>query len=178
MVVNKNKHFFPPIFSRIFKGCWLHFRVKFQFISIFSSAILCLLFILMTPSICFNFFFVFVLQMNGFDDLHSGVNNPPLPPQPPGVPAAPPKQDYKLLADPFLVKAPQKIYRYNGIIPNEASAPPVILKDPRNMKAIRIRVRLDPMELIVPRYNSSYCSPNYYTAISNYPKHGKKSSNR
>lgn len=62
-----------------------------------------------------------------------------------------PIQDYKLIIDPFLVKAPQKIYRYNGIVPNDVTYPPVILKDPRNAKAIRLRVRLDPIELAVPR---------------------------
>lgn len=60
-------------------------------------------------------------------------------------------QDFKLIVDPFLVKAPQKIYRYNGIVPNDPNYPQVILKDPRNAKAIRLRVRLDPIELSVPR---------------------------
>lgn len=62
-----------------------------------------------------------------------------------------PQQDYKLIIDPFLVKAPQKIYRYNGIVPNDPNFPPVIPKDPRNAKKICLRVRLDPVELIVPR---------------------------
>lgn len=62
-----------------------------------------------------------------------------------------PIQDYKLIVDPFLMKASQKIYRYNGIVPNDPNYPPVILKDPRNAKAIRLRVRLDPIELPVPR---------------------------
>lgn len=62
-----------------------------------------------------------------------------------------PVQDYKLIVDPFLVKASQKLYRYNGIVPNELNYPPVILKDPRNAKAIRLRVRHDPIELPVPR---------------------------
>lgn len=61
-----------------------------------------------------------------------------------------PIQDYKLMVDPFLVKAPQKIYRYNGIV-NDPNFPQVVLKDPRNAKAIRLRVRLDPIELPVPR---------------------------
>lgn len=62
-----------------------------------------------------------------------------------------PIQDYKLIVDPFLVKAPQKIYRYNGIVPNDPNYPQLILKDPRNSKAIRLRVRHDPIELPVPR---------------------------
>lgn len=62
-----------------------------------------------------------------------------------------PLQDYKLIIDPFLVKAPQKIYRYNGIVPNDPSFHPVIPKDPRNAKKICMRVRHDAMELVVPR---------------------------
>lgn len=62
-----------------------------------------------------------------------------------------PAQDYKLIVDPFLMKATQKIYRYNGIVPNDPNYPQVMLKDPRNAKAIRLRVRLDPIELPVPR---------------------------
>lgn len=95
-------------------------------------------------------FVPFFLQMNGFDDFQGGAANPPLPPHPAGVPAGP-KQDYKLLLDPFLSKAPQKVYRYNGIIPNDPNCPSVIVKDPRNTKAIRIRMRVEPMELLVPR---------------------------
>lgn len=61
------------------------------------------------------------------------------------------KQDYKLLVDPFLShKGAQKVYRYNGIVPNDPNYPIVIPKDPRN-PAIRLRQRLDPIELIVPR---------------------------
>lgn len=58
-----------------------------------------------------------------------------------------PAQDYKLMVDPCLVKAPQKIYRYN----NDPNFPPVIPKDPRNAKAIKLRLRVDPIELAVPR---------------------------
>lgn len=85
--------------------------------------------------------------MNGAVDTHSAPNSNS------GTPIAPQKQphDYKLLMDPFLVKVPQKIYRYNGIVPNDPSHPLVILKDPRNVKVIKLRTRLDPLELIVPR---------------------------
>lgn len=62
-----------------------------------------------------------------------------------------PVQDYKLIVDPFLMKAPQKIYRYNGLVPTDPAYPLVILKDPRNAKAIRLKIRLDPIELVVPR---------------------------
>lgn len=64
-----------------------------------------------------------------------------------------PVMDYKLLVDPFLVKAQNKLYRYNGVVPNEPpNIPPMLLKDPRNVKAIKLRTRVDPIELIVPRY--------------------------
>lgn len=83
--------------------------------------------------------------MNGALDQHGGTNT--------GTPVVQqkPVHDYKLLIDPCLVKAPQKIYRYNGLVPNDPNPHPVIVKDPRNVKAIRLRTRLDPIELIVPR---------------------------
>lgn len=83
--------------------------------------------------------------MNGNVDLQSGNTNSS------GTPHQKPIHDYKLLVDPCLVKAPQKIYRYNGIVPNDSQYPPVIVKDPRNVKAIKIRIRVDPMEMPVPR---------------------------
>lgn len=76
--------------------------------------------------------------MNGVEDPQGG---PP--------PNVAPKQDYKLLVDPCLVKAPQKIFRFNGIIPNDPTCPPVIVKDPRS-KAIRLRQR-GQIELYVTR---------------------------
>ncbi|XP_031623064.1 histone-lysine N-methyltransferase SETD1 [Contarinia nasturtii] len=82
--------------------------------------------------------------MNGNVDPQGGGNSS-------GAALQKPVQDYKLIIDPFLVKAPQKIYRYNGIV-NDPAYPQVILKDPRNAKAIRLRVRLDPIELPVPRF--------------------------
>lgn len=85
--------------------------------------------------------------MNGFDETQNNASNPAAQPSA----AALPKQDYKLLMDPCLVKVPQKVYRYNGIVPNEPNHPLIILKDPRNTKAIRIRLRLEPMQLPVPR---------------------------
>lgn len=87
--------------------------------------------------------------MNGFDEAQAGASNPSGQPPPP-PPAAAPKQDYKLLMDPCLVKVAQKVYRYNGIVPNEPNHPPIILKDPRN-QSIRLRVRLEPVQLVVPR---------------------------
>lgn len=59
-------------------------------------------------------------------------------------------RNYKLLTDPFLLKGAAKIYRYDGIIPNDPKQPHVIPRDPRNPIA-RIRSRLDSLELTVPR---------------------------
>lgn len=86
--------------------------------------------------------------MNGVVDSNS-VTGTPATPQKPIV-------DYKLLVDPFLVKAQTKLYRYNGIVPNEPNNHPLLLKDPRNVKVIKLRTRVDPIELIVPRYISNY----------------------
>lgn len=90
--------------------------------------------------------------MNGALDSTAGGSNPN---SNSGTPIVAQKQahDYKLLVDPFLVKAPQKIYRYNGVVPNDPNPllNSVIVKDPRNVKAIRQRTRLDPLELILPR---------------------------
>lgn len=63
-----------------------------------------------------------------------------------------PIQDYKLIKDPFLVKVPQKVYRYNGIVPNDPqSYPPVIPKDPRQQNPLRLKLRMEIIELPVPR---------------------------
>lgn len=59
-------------------------------------------------------------------------------------------RNYKLLLDPFLVKGATKLYRYDGVVPNDPSYPPVIPRDPRN-PLTRIRSRLEPIELNVPR---------------------------
>lgn len=66
-----------------------------------------------------------------------------------------PSTDFKLLVDPVLGKGAQKIYRHNGIVPNDPTYPPVIPKDPRNATAYRLRQRLEPLELPVARYNNS-----------------------
>lgn len=90
--------------------------------------------------------------MNGSIDPQGGSNSNSSSSGSSAVPGMQkPLQDYKLIIDPFLVKAPQKIYRYNGIVPNDPSFHPVIPKDPRNTKKIIMRVRHDPIELIVPR---------------------------
>ena len=60
-------------------------------------------------------------------------------------------RNFKLLSDPSLVKGAAKIYRYDGIVPNDSTYPAVIPRDPRN-PVVRIRARpVDPMVLAVPR---------------------------
>lgn len=59
-------------------------------------------------------------------------------------------KNYKLLLDPLLVKgANAKVYRYDGVVPDDPSYPAVYPCDPRKPLA-RLR-RLEPMEMIVPR---------------------------
>lgn len=59
-------------------------------------------------------------------------------------------RNYKLLLDPMLVKGTNaKVYRYDGVVPDDPSYPPVYPCDPRKPLA-RLR-RLEPMEMIVPR---------------------------
>lgn len=63
-----------------------------------------------------------------------------------------PLTDFKLLVDPVLGKGAQKVIRWNGIVANDPTYPPVIPKDPRNATAYRLRQRLEPLELPVARY--------------------------
>jgi [histone H3]-lysine4 N-trimethyltransferase SETD1 len=63
-------------------------------------------------------------------------------------------RNYKLLKDPFLSKCPQKIYRYDGILP-DPSYPPITPRDPRKQLA-RLRSRLEPFDIPVPRYVRQY----------------------
>lgn len=60
-------------------------------------------------------------------------------------------KNYKLIVDPFIHKGGvQKTYRYDGIVPGDPTYPPVIPRDPRNPLA-RIRTRIEPFDMIVPR---------------------------
>lgn len=59
-------------------------------------------------------------------------------------------RNYKLLIDPFLVKGGIKLYRYDGILPNDSQYPPVQARDPRNQLA-RLRNRIEPLDIPVPR---------------------------
>lgn len=60
-------------------------------------------------------------------------------------------RNYKLLVDPFLVKGGVKLYRYEGVVPNDTNYPPVIPRDPRNQLASRLKSRLEPHDIPVPR---------------------------
>lgn len=60
-------------------------------------------------------------------------------------------KNFKLLADPALIKGAVKLYRFDGVVPTDPTYPPVIPRDPRN-PVVRIRARpVDPMVLSVPR---------------------------
>lgn len=62
-----------------------------------------------------------------------------------------PPKNYKLLVDPFLVKGALKLYRYDGVVPNDPSYPPVTTRDPRS-HLTRIWTRLETLDLPVPRF--------------------------
>lgn len=67
----------------------------------------------------------------------------------PAVHQQPPKpRNYKLIVDSFLIKGKDKMYRYDGIVPNDST--PIIPRDPR-CPLIKMWVRLDTLELPVPR---------------------------
>ncbi len=78
--------------------------------------------------------------MNGTIDANRGIKTP---------------KNYKLMVDPMIVKGGVKIYRYEGIIPNDPTAPPVIPRDPRKL-ATKLRTRLDPLEIPVPRFENKF----------------------
>lgn len=60
-------------------------------------------------------------------------------------------RNFKLLADPQLVKCGAKLYRYDGVVPGDPTYPTITPRDPRN-PLIRIRARpVDPLMLLIPR---------------------------
>ncbi|XP_005190013.1 histone-lysine N-methyltransferase SETD1 [Musca domestica] len=60
-------------------------------------------------------------------------------------------RNFKLLSDPALTKGVIKLYRFDGIVPNDPTYPPVMPRDPRN-PVVRLRARpVEPMVLAVPR---------------------------
>lgn len=74
--------------------------------------------------------------MNGAIDANRGVKTP---------------KNYKLMVDPNIVKGGVKIYRYEGVIPNDPQSPLVIPRDPRNQLATKLKTRLEPLDIPVPR---------------------------
>lgn len=82
-----------------------------------------------------------VTGMNGMDHKSHNSHNTPGPSKP---------KNYKLLVDPFLVKGTSKLYRYDGLVPNDSSYPPVNVRDPRS-HLIRRWTRLESLDLPVPR---------------------------
>lgn len=59
--------------------------------------------------------------------------------------------NWKLIADPFFGQVPNKIYRFDGIVPNDSSYPEVIVKDPRTFQ-YKNKVTNLPICLPVPIY--------------------------
>ncbi|KAK6640665.1 hypothetical protein RUM44_012362 [Polyplax serrata] len=60
-------------------------------------------------------------------------------------------KNYKMLADPFIVKGAAKLYRYDGLVPGDPSYPPVTPKDPRP-PLTWIWARMETLDLPVPRF--------------------------
>ncbi|KAG4065754.1 hypothetical protein HA402_012432 [Bradysia odoriphaga] len=56
------------------------------------------------------------------------------------------------MVDPMIVKGGVKVYRYEGVIPNDPAPPAVIPRDPRNHLVAKLRTRLEPLEIPVPRF--------------------------
>lgn len=60
-------------------------------------------------------------------------------------------RNFKLISDPALTKGAIKLYRFDGVVPNDATYPTVMPRDPRN-PVVRLRARpVEPMVLSVPR---------------------------
>lgn len=61
-------------------------------------------------------------------------------------------RNFKLLADPQLLKCGSKLYRYDGIVHGDPTYPTITPRDPRN-PLIRIRAKpVEPIMLVVPRF--------------------------
>ncbi|KAH8295234.1 hypothetical protein KR018_009018 [Drosophila ironensis] len=79
-------------------------------------------------------------------NLHFAINNVA------SVSQAKMNRNFKLLADPQLIKCGAKLYRYDGVVPGDPSYPTITPRDPRN-PLIRIRARpVDPLMLLIPRF--------------------------
>lgn len=60
-------------------------------------------------------------------------------------------RNFKLLSDPAITKGAIKLYRFDGIVQNDPTYPPIMPRDPRN-PVVRLRARpVEPMALSVPR---------------------------
>ncbi|XP_017078628.2 histone-lysine N-methyltransferase SETD1 [Drosophila eugracilis] len=61
-------------------------------------------------------------------------------------------RNFKLLADPQLVKCGARLYRYDGVVPGDSAYPAITPRDPRN-PLIRIRAKaVEPLLLLIPRF--------------------------
>ncbi|ALC47945.1 Set1, partial [Drosophila busckii] len=61
-------------------------------------------------------------------------------------------RNFKLLADPQLLKCGSKLYRYDGVVTGDSTYPMITPRDPRN-PLIRIRAKpVEPLLLVVPRF--------------------------
>lgn len=76
---------------------------------------------------------------------------PPLPPPAVTVVEKPRERNWKLIADPFLSKATTKVYRYDGVVPNDSTFPELIVQDPRKYKS-KTRAMILPIVLPVPKF--------------------------
>ncbi|XP_037922173.1 histone-lysine N-methyltransferase SETD1 [Hermetia illucens] len=83
--------------------------------------------------------------MNG-GGVDGGRGGPPA-----GQPGHKAQKNFKLLFDPYLVKGATKVYRFDGVVPNDPTYPTVNPRDPRNPLA-RIRQRVEPHVIPVPRF--------------------------
>jgi len=76
------------------------------------------------------------------------------------------------MTDPFLGKAPAKVYRYDGIVPNDSSYPELIVQDPRTFKSKTKSIIL-PIDLPVPKFKVcisfqiNFFLPNHRHLIEN-----------
>ncbi|GFY66481.1 histone-lysine N-methyltransferase SETD1B-A [Trichonephila inaurata madagascariensis] len=78
-------------------------------------------------------------EMNGMRPVH-------------GDPSEKKKRNYKLIIDPALKKGPEKVYRYDGVVPGlEKYYPPVHVRDPRS-RLSTLWAKSEPADLIIPRF--------------------------
>lgn len=95
---------------------------------------------------------------------------PPLPPHPTQSSVAlvekPKERNWKLIADPVLTKTSTKIYRYDGVVPNDSSYPEVIVQDPRTFKSKNKTITL-PIELEVPKFKVCILN-NFYANLNKH----------